>query len=529
MISSIDKSIEKQFASIKPSTWMWVIFLVGVFIRCLLVWQPVPVLITKNLPDDTYYYFSIARNIVETGSVSIDGIHTTNGFHPLWLFLLLPIFSLPLNSIDLHVHLALTLTSVLDSLAIPVIWLIARNITRNEGASLFAALCYALNPVAILQGTNGLETGLAQCLLVCFWLLLVRWMDNPRSRNRMVFAGVVGGLMLLARNDTVFFFGAGVLAWLLLTGVRQGWKSAFTVSIIAIIINIPWYLASRWLLGSWVQDSGLAVPYAIQERWTINHGPALYPRLLEGIRQIFLPPYWLRGDPTGLPLFIGIALWIIVLSVLINYWVKSRDLPSMAAILPAIAAGVMLILFHGGLRWYPRPWYFFVLSAAWPVAAALAISLSSNPVKILRFAYPAIVAYFVLSGMIFWQNGLYPWQEDFIKASYWMKENTPSDARIGSFNAGIYSYYSDRTIVNLDGVVNHDAFIAIQGKRILPFLDKIGVDYLVDSDMAVTEEYGPFLGGELTSQFKVLTVIPSARPWAIGPVRIYRVIPDRSQ
>jgi len=36
------------------------------------------------LAADTFYYFTVARNIVERGSVSSDGEHPTNGFHPLW-------------------------------------------------------------------------------------------------------------------------------------------------------------------------------------------------------------------------------------------------------------------------------------------------------------------------------------------------------------------------------------------------------------------------------------------------------------
>src|SRR5438067_1942948 len=33
---------------------------------------------------DTFYYLSVARNIVDRGSPSMDGIHAVNGFHPLW-------------------------------------------------------------------------------------------------------------------------------------------------------------------------------------------------------------------------------------------------------------------------------------------------------------------------------------------------------------------------------------------------------------------------------------------------------------
>ncbi len=35
--------------------------------------------------DDSFYYFGIARNIVSRHVSSLDGVTATNGYHPLWL------------------------------------------------------------------------------------------------------------------------------------------------------------------------------------------------------------------------------------------------------------------------------------------------------------------------------------------------------------------------------------------------------------------------------------------------------------
>jgi hypothetical protein len=496
MSESLEKSSSNNHHRADLYLGLWIAITLGVIIRLWVAWQPIPVLIEKNLPDDAYYYFSIARNSIESGSVSIDGIHTTNGFHPLWWLLLLLIFRLPTTSPDFPVHLALTLAAMLDGLAIAGIWLITFRLTKSKEASFFAGICYAINPVVVLQATNGLETGLTQFCLIWFWWLLVGWMDEPNDMRRMFLTGVMGGFMLLARNDTLFFYTIGIFAWILLTGFRRGWKFAVGAFSITILMNIPWYLVSRWLLNSWVQDSGLAVPYAIQQRWLLNNGAEWLPRLEEGLRQIFLSYSWLRGDPTGLPLFIGIGLWVFVLTLLIIHWLRSRDKRSMAFLLPPIIAGAMLMLFHGGLRWYPRPWYFLVLSAAFPVAAAFTISVQQHP-----------------------------WQKDFLRTSYWINENIPKGTLVGSFNAGIYSYYSGRTIVNLDGVVNHEAFLALKKKQIMPFLREKKVEYLVDSTMALTDEYGPFLGGDLTTESDEIIVIGEENSWAIGPIHVYRIRP----
>jgi hypothetical protein len=44
--------------------------------------------------DDAFYYFKVAQNISEGRGITFDGLSTTNGFHPLWMAICVPIFSL---------------------------------------------------------------------------------------------------------------------------------------------------------------------------------------------------------------------------------------------------------------------------------------------------------------------------------------------------------------------------------------------------------------------------------------------------
>ena len=53
-----------------------------------------------NLPntwftrDDAYYYYKVAQNISEGHGSTFDGINPTNGYHPLWMLVCVPIFAL---------------------------------------------------------------------------------------------------------------------------------------------------------------------------------------------------------------------------------------------------------------------------------------------------------------------------------------------------------------------------------------------------------------------------------------------------
>ena len=46
------------------------------------------------LSDDAFYYFKIASHIVAGEGSTFDGIARTNGYHPLWMIVLLGVFSL---------------------------------------------------------------------------------------------------------------------------------------------------------------------------------------------------------------------------------------------------------------------------------------------------------------------------------------------------------------------------------------------------------------------------------------------------
>ena len=66
------------------------------------------------------------------------------------------------------------------------------------------------------------------------------------------------------------------------------------------------------------------------------------------------------------------------------------------------------------------------------------------------------------------------------EAALWLEANTGEEARIGSYNAGIIGYFSERTVINLDGVVNEDAYRARRAGKTLEYVCGKQIDYVVD-------------------------------------------------
>ncbi len=126
---------------------------------CLLLGLPVLVDLAQDLAQrpfgyvaaDVFYYLSVARNIVLHGSISMDGIHPTNGFHPLWQLCVAICYALA--ELVHHPALALLMT-LLTGLAcvVAAVWIIGQLFVRASRTVpfLFVGLPFGLYGLLIL-------------------------------------------------------------------------------------------------------------------------------------------------------------------------------------------------------------------------------------------------------------------------------------------------------------------------------------------------------------------------------------------
>jgi len=65
-------------------------------------------------------------------------------------------------------------------------------------------------------------------------------------------------------------------------------------------------------------------------------------------------------------------------------------------------------------------------------------------------------------------------------AALWAKTHTPPDAVFGMTDAGIFGYYSERRVVNLDGVVNNREYQRyLRNRQLKAYFLRQGIEYLV--------------------------------------------------
>ena len=497
------------------SRYAWAIFILALLPRLLILLLPIPTQLDRTLPDDAYYYFLTAHNIVENGVPAVDGIHPSNGWHPLWMLINVGVYALRFDDPDVPVRVLLMLGAVCDSLVAVVLFRVGRRYL-GDAAALIGAGAYAINAMPLFQSVNGLETGLAALVVALTGAQMLALVESPSPRRAALW-GVLFGLCFLARTDTVLIlFWLGLYALIRLP-MRERVRLIPFAALIAFVLVIPWLLWNHVNFGSALtQTSSIAVPWAAEARFRMSNPEV--PIWQFSLSVLADSAYWLRGDYLGAPLMIGIVLWV---AGLWGVWRQRSNRLAMYMLL-MLLGGVSLLAVHVFARHFPRTWYFVVMAQG--LSFALMCFWSALRLPRLRLALLLMFAVgMVTLGLVTWNLGYYPWQRQHqYEAALWVRDNTPPDTLIGSMNSGIIGYYGGRPTVNLDGVVNPQAFAAIQEFRLFEYIQSVGIDYFVDTDFSLTDEYGVFMGAGYPEGLREIASMPEAFP-RLGYIRVYRV------
>jgi hypothetical protein len=116
-----------------PTVWLFAI-LVGLAFAWPLIYAALshgPEIIIRSLTGDSYHYLAIARKANISHIYTYDGVHVTNGFHPLWQYVIRGVFA----GLDLQSH---------ESQAVAVMWM----------ALTAATIGIVLTAVAVIRMTN---------------------------------------------------------------------------------------------------------------------------------------------------------------------------------------------------------------------------------------------------------------------------------------------------------------------------------------------------------------------------------------
>jgi hypothetical protein len=464
-------------------------------------------------PDDAFYYLEIARRIGAGHGFTFDGVHATNGFHPLWQFLLAGVGLLvPGQTTFLRASLLLCLACLLAATL-----LIVRLVWRwlGPGPALLGGIVVVHGRAAMPSFVDGMEGTLALLALAGVATAMVWWARKP-DPVRAVVVGVLAGVAVVARLDLVVVLWLVPVAMVVRTR-RWRWLGWWSIG---AAVAAPWFVwfwfryhhllttsatVKQDELGSLAtsQYGGrLTSGYA---HYVWNTGDAYVRQLTASANASVLPHGGAAGWFSGL---LVTALAVLGIGVFVRRRRRGAPLPlpmadpppeaatgvawalaTMAVLLVAKAVFDLVNLPVWAQTWYSIPQRFGVTfaagAAAWiGVAWVVERSRRVGAVVVVLVVLIALPMNLGTAG----NSATYPrfdfaWQDAIDSAAAWVREHGPP-GRYGARDAGLLGYRLDgqHDVVNLDGLVNDYAFAdrLAHGQSLRQLIAASGVDYYVN-------------------------------------------------
>src|SRR3990167_5060221 len=72
--------------------WLIAVMIATLAFKIAISFLPVEFLLTKTIDEDAFYYFMLSQNIASGNGATFDRVNPTNGFQPLWTWMLVPLY-----------------------------------------------------------------------------------------------------------------------------------------------------------------------------------------------------------------------------------------------------------------------------------------------------------------------------------------------------------------------------------------------------------------------------------------------------
>ncbi len=189
------------------AAWRWFeisLIILSILVHLYIASRPANSLMNWYSSDDGFYYFKVAENITNGLGVTFDGINRTNGFHPLWMVVCIPIFALARFNLILPLRLLVLVAALLNAGTAILIFRLLRKFISTVTAAAIGILWIFLPSIHWIVAQNGMESTISAFFLVCLFYLVVQWRAERLGFWRLVPLGIVAGLAILARLDNIF-------------------------------------------------------------------------------------------------------------------------------------------------------------------------------------------------------------------------------------------------------------------------------------------------------------------------------------
>ena len=477
------------------------------------------------IPDDAFYYIQLAQNRVEHGFWTFDGSAPATGFHFLYAYFLAAIFLVFGNIAWQSLYL---LISIFASSAIAFgLYKLAKKLQGTYGvfSPYWIALPF-LSPLVLMQSSNMMESWLTILFAVLTVIQVIK--AAPISTLQAISLIILGCLGSLSRSD--FGLLPGMIFICAALQLPKGSLVFFQRSISILfgaVLGVLIGLIQNYLIAGHLTQASAQVKLF----WSQLNGHRISQSLTLA-KDIAFP---FNGS---VPLYIfTIAAAIFCLFLIFKFIrlvLHRKFIPVELSILVActftLAGYVVFYKFNSLalMNWYSA-------NLVVPIAllfAGFQFYVVKKQAKWIAGIFFAI--YYAVGlpslGLVYWPHQAGMMQSGIFLKNF-LQEKTPIDSsiKVGAWNAGIVSYFSNSNVINLDGLTNDEVLPYIKENRLFDYLQMRGINYLVDSDTSVHNPWNQALGGyvdpRMDSCVRLIKQMDGDNPgdWAETRVGLYKV------
>ncbi|MCP4231709.1 MAG: glycosyltransferase family 39 protein [bacterium] len=473
------------------NVWLFVIGTAALLIRFICLLMDTETLVTF-LPDDSFYYFQLATNFINGNGTSVDGVHLTNGYHPLWMLVISPFFLLKEIDPIVPVKMVIVLSSFISVAVAYVVYRIIRTLTENRLLAIFGFLVYLFTRGIMYSDLIG-EPSVLSNLLVAVGILAVARVAVSRafSYKDAFFFGLVSGLAMLARTDNALFvlvFASLIFFW---SSEKKRFLRLLVSGGVASLVVLPWLIWNLLSFGTIIQTSAYAIPL-INRNQIIGDTKNLFELariIYNNVSQAIYIEWLFNYFPLK-------YLLVFVIGSLFGAFTAPDSGKAKGATLILVSTATVFFIYflHTGVTFYLRDWHCAAFAVITALIVVYAVYLYIRKPSSLRNAVIVIsviyVTIFAVRFPFLILRDSYDWQIEMYRGALYVLDHP--DDKFAVYDGGIVNYFSDGAAFPIDGNINPDAHRAVVERRMFQYMKSNGVDYLIGYGDWNDKQYGPY-------------------------------------
>jgi hypothetical protein len=509
-------SILKNCKNLKP------LFFSLILIRFFYIINLNETQVISYLPDDSFYYLQLAKNHATSGLWTFDNIEPTTGFHKFYAFFISIFFYFfSINDFKTIFLFLTTINCLLISISYVLVWSSSENIKPNS--SWFVTLPFFSFPI-IRASTFIMETAFIILVYSLIFYSISKFFKSKLSISTfkiiMILISITGpwirsdfGLYIFFLLVTSLFFIKIKNYYIKCDFVKVLFISFAITCLSTLLVFYHNYLIS----GEFLQSSA-----KIKSYWSTLVGNSIEVPLSK-IIDMLLPirPFFSNS-------IYFLLIFILFLSITFNQIIVLGGVNKIKHIY--INEKSVFLFVFGFITLLGYVFVYSKNSAAlqtWysstfliPVCC-LFLFLWESINKIFVVKYLLIFSYFIsiyISFQPIWKH-----QSDMYRVA---KDLRNLSGRVGSWNAGIYGYFTDSKITNLDGLVNDSVIPYIIEDQLMEYIDKQKISYIVDFEIMIKDDDKLSRGGLKLSdlaRFKKISEYKST--WRNSNIIVWKITP----